>query len=104
MNVTNRIRAKECLKHKWITSGAPSCRVAKPTNENVNDYSLKIHNSKELRKLFRVAQNSVQFICRLKNIKYLKQCVDRVEIRKRPFRSKEVFFFSIFYRQYNIFL
>lgn len=49
-------------------------------------------SSQELQKLFRVAQNSVCFICRIKNIKYLKQCVDRAEIRKRPFRSREAFF------------
>lgn len=54
-----------------------------------------LRHGKELRRLLKVAQMGVRFICRLKNMKYLKSCADRNELRKRPFRNREVGFYFV---------
>lgn len=92
MNVLERISAGECLTHKWMVAGAPAIGAGKSIEGAVTESVSTLHSSQELRKLIRVAQHAICFICRLKNMKFLKQCVDRDEIRKRPFRSREVIF------------
>ncbi|KAI1731882.1 protein kinase domain-containing protein [Ditylenchus destructor] len=80
---SKRIKASECLLHRWMTMGARP-RAPIPTKEVG-----KVREPKELRRLMKVAQLVVRFICRLKNMKY-KLYVDRTELRKRPFRNRQI--------------
>jgi hypothetical protein len=45
---------------------------------------------RDLKFLFRTAILSVRFMYRIKNLKKLKLSIDRSELRKRPFRNREV--------------
>lgn len=45
---------------------------------------------RDLRFLFRTAILCVRFTWRIKNLRRLKLCVDRNELRKRPFRNRDV--------------
>ncbi|KAH7731730.1 Protein kinase domain containing protein [Aphelenchoides avenae] len=78
-----RASAGECLQHPWFTKAGPT---KAEVIEEVEVAKRKIN----YRSLFRVAQISVRFICRIQNMKYLKQCIDRAELRRRPFRNREI--------------
>lgn len=45
---------------------------------------------KDIRRMFVVAKICVSFIIRMKNLKQQKLAIDREELRKRPFRRREV--------------
>lgn len=53
-------------------------------------------SKRDLRFLFRTAILSVRFMCRMKNFKRLKLNIDRAELRRRPFRNRDVGFDPIF--------
>lgn len=84
--MSKRIRAGECLQHKWMTVGAGIVTTPIVTPKEEVAMVLK----RDYRYIFRVGILAVRFIHRLKNLKYLKQSVDRSELRKRPFRNREV--------------
>uniref|UniRef100_A0A915DAD4 phosphorylase kinase n=1 Tax=Ditylenchus dipsaci TaxID=166011 RepID=A0A915DAD4_9BILA len=85
VDVSKRIKAGTCLEHKWMMAGSAP---AKPT---VISKEIGVgRNGKELQRIMKIAQLAVCFMCRLKNMKYLKLCVDRSELRKRPFRCRTI--------------
>ena len=92
VDVTERITSREALNHKWMIEGAAE-QIAK-IHEDRKHPRAKIEDtlrhSQELRNLFKVAQIGIRFLCRLKNMKQLKSLADRNELRKRPFRNREI--------------
>lgn len=83
VDAKKRTTAGECLQHPWFAA-------AGPTKPEVIEEAAVAKKKLDYRRLFRIAQISVRFMCRIQNMKYLKSCIDRTELRKRPFRNREV--------------
>uniref|UniRef100_A0A1I7ZT76 phosphorylase kinase n=1 Tax=Steinernema glaseri TaxID=37863 RepID=A0A1I7ZT76_9BILA len=86
VSVKDRISTKDCLTHKWMTVGVAGSRHTDETKAAPE----VVKEKRNLRQLFRVAIIQVRFMHRLKNLKHLKQFIDRAELRKRPFRDREI--------------
>jgi phosphorylase kinase gamma subunit len=82
VDVGKRITANECLRHRWMTSAAPSAKTV--------EVAVEIRPQRNYRRLFKIALIAVRFTCRIRNMKYLKSIIDRAELRKRPFRNRDI--------------
>lgn len=100
MDVNKRITCRDALQHKWMIEGAAE-QIAKIHAAKIQSAKIEIvcRQNKELRRLMKVAQIGICFMCRLKNMKYLKSCADRNDLRKRPFRNREVIQFYYFIKK-----
>lgn len=89
MDVNKRMSSRDALKHKWMIEGAAE-EITKIHAAKGDD---TLRHGKELRRLLKVVQLGIRFMCRIKNMKQLKSYADRNELRKRPFRNREVTFY-----------
>lgn len=76
MDPNARISSRECLSHPWTTAGGtgPPGPVSPPKITPLK------RSATELRRILRIAQHSVCFMVRLKNLKQLKLKFDRGEL------------------------
>jgi hypothetical protein len=73
IDVNSRYTAEDCVKHPWmaIAEGVELPKVAPKAR-------------------FRRAVRMVRFLCRLQKMKDLNREVDKMALRKRPFRDRQV--------------
>lgn len=83
VDVERRIKAEECLNHRWFTVGTA-------TKEQIAEAMARNKIKKDFKKLFKAAFNVSRFIYRLRNFHEFKYTFDRKELRKRPFRLPEI--------------
>lgn len=106
--MSKRITAEEALSHPFMQAGIVT------TPRKISVYAPPLtpveiqrpptppaepKTKRDLRFLFRTAILSVRFMYRIKNLKKLKLSIDRTELRKRPFRNRDVIVCSLIFKQ-----
>ena len=101
VDVTKRATAAAALTFPWLEQATSlrqqSVRIVQQVEivapgvvrPLTPPHMLPTATTRNLRFFFRSALLAVRFMCRIRNLKRLKRCVDRVELQKRPFRHRE---------------
>lgn len=87
--MSKRITADEAIKHSFFQQAV----IIPPRKISVYVPEVEIPSERferDLKFLFRTRILAVRFMWRIKNMRRMKLSIDRTELRKRPFRNRDI--------------